>query len=110
MNDPKAFDERKYKYYELLKPIPCLDAGAIFYYDPDDHIKGSIGAGCLKLCWTPKGSCYHNDVSSVCAGTIVFHELARRDKRWFKRVHRKEFNDYIEKYDKNSVLLERNEK
>jgi len=49
-------------------------------------MKGSIGAGCLKLCWTPKGNCYGNDVvNGLCAGTIVFHASAKDDERWFKK-------------------------
>jgi hypothetical protein len=86
MSDPKALDDSRYKYYELLQNIPCIDKGAIFYYDKDDHVKGSIGEGCLKLCWTPAGGCYGNDVVALCAGTIVFHAFARKDKRWFRKI------------------------
>ena len=84
--DPKAFADARYKYYELQHDIPCVHAGAIFYWDKKDNVHGSIGAGCLKLCWTPVGGCYGNDISSICAGTIVFHASSRKDKSWFMRV------------------------
>ena len=84
--DPKAFSDAKYKYYELQYDIPCVHAGAIFYWDKKDYLHGSVGEGCLKLCWTPEGNCYGNTHGSVCAGTIIFHASARKDNSWFKRI------------------------
>jgi len=79
-NDVKAIDknaQKKYKafsndntdYYILMQDLDFLKAGAIFYHDRDDSVRGSIGAGCLKLCWTPDGNCY----SGLCGDTVVFH-------------------------------------
>jgi hypothetical protein len=74
--------EEGYNYYELLQDIPCLSRGSIFYWDKDDNIYGSIAEGCLKLCWTPKGSCY----SGLAGDTIIFHASARKETEWFKLV------------------------
>ena len=82
---PKAFSDKNYPYYILQKDMPLLDKGAVFYYDEHDSYKGSIGAGCLKLCWTPEGGCYGNSRAQVCAGTVVLHACARFDKSWFKK-------------------------
>jgi hypothetical protein len=82
----RAYSEG-YNFYELLKDIPCVDAGAIFYWDKNDDRLGSIAEGCLKLCWTPDGSCYSSKTTlGVCGDTIVFHASARNDSNWFKLV------------------------
>ena len=86
-HSPKALNfESGYDFYKLEKNIPLLKKGAIFYYDPHDYIKGSIGEGCLKLCWTEDGNVYLP--SGVCAGTVIFHAKARHDKKWFKLVEK----------------------
>ena len=71
-----------YAVYELVKDIPLCKKGTIFYYDPDDSIKGSIGQGCLKMAWTKEGSCQNG----LCGDTIIFHARARKDKNWFKKI------------------------
>lgn len=78
--------------YELMRDIPLVNAGALFYYDENDKVKGSVGAGCLKLAWSIDGNCQN----TLCADTIIFHANARRDPSWFKRVYLKSNNSYIE--------------
>ena len=80
--------EGNYNFYKLLKDIPGLNKGAIFYWDKDDKIYGSIGEGCLKLCWTPDGDCYN----SLCGDTIIFHASVRNYDKWFKLIQ----TEYIE--------------
>lgn len=76
----KAFSDDRYDYYELTQPLGfykgnhckngyLIPKGAIFVHDTDDHVRGSIGDGCLKLCWTPDGNCY----GSLCSSTVIFH-------------------------------------
>jgi len=80
----RALSNKKTKYYELLQNMPCVDKGAIFYWDKKDTVRGSISQGCLKLCWTPTGGCY----SGFCADTFVLHADARGNKDWFRRIYR----------------------
>lgn len=73
-----------YEFYILQHDLPCVSAGAVFYWDKKDTIYGSIVEGCLKLCWTEDGYCYGNDRNYGLAGnTIIFHASAREDKEWF---------------------------
>lgn len=72
--------------YKLKKDIPLVKAGTLFYYDANDCVLGSIGAGCLKLAWTSDGGCQH----MLCADTIVFHANATEDREWFELVNRPE--------------------
>lgn len=79
----RAF-QGNYEFYILQQDLPCVDAGAVFYWDKDDTVYGSIAEGCLKLCWTPEGSCYgNNKVIGLCGNAIIFHAEARNDKEWF---------------------------
>jgi len=85
---PRAFDSTwKYEYYILRKDIPGVAKGAVFYWDKKDSIRGSIGEGCLKLCWKPDGNCYSDNKTNygLCGDTIIFHASSREDKRWFKK-------------------------
>lgn len=76
----RAFKDPKYDYYELQQDLGfnnsgkgrqgyILPKGAIFYHDKEDSVKGSIGEGCLKLCWTPEGNCY----GWICGDCMAFH-------------------------------------
>lgn len=67
----KAFEDARYDYYILTQSLGggVLPAGAIFYHDKFDNVRGSIAQGCLKLCWTPEGHCY----GGLCGDTVVFH-------------------------------------
>jgi hypothetical protein len=78
----RAFSDANTEYYKLLIDIGKVKAGTTFYYDPKDDIRGSIGAGCLKLAWTIDGNCQ----CGLCADTIVFHASMREDTSLFKRV------------------------
>ena len=71
----RAFSDAKYDYYKLTQDLGgILPKGTVFYHDPDDQECGSIGHGCLKLCWTPDGNCYHTSESNgLCGGTVIFH-------------------------------------
>ena len=91
-NGIRSFSNPKYDYYELTKPIggnyrgrakEILPAGSVFVHDIDDHEQGSIGEGCLKLCWKPDGNCY----GMLCANTVVLH-AAFKDSDMFKIVQR----------------------
>lgn len=77
----RAFDNKRYDYYRLTRAIGLekgkgylLPAGTIFVHDKDDSDLGSIADGCLKLCWTPDGSCYGN----LCGETVIFHSAFKR--------------------------------
>lgn len=84
--------EENYNFYKLLKDIPGVDAGAIFYWDENDNVYGSIADGCLKLCWTEDGICYHSkDNCGLCGDTIIFHASVRNNREWFELV-----KEYIE--------------
>jgi hypothetical protein len=65
----RAFSDMNTDYYILQKDLGCLESGAVFYHDKSDSIRGSIGDGCLKLCWTPDGNCY----GGLCGNTVIFH-------------------------------------
>lgn len=73
----RAFSDDRYDYYKLTTSLGhvnnkeewLLPVGTIFVHDTDDHERGSISNGCLKLCWTPDGNTY----SSLCGGTVIFH-------------------------------------
>lgn len=70
----RAFSDTCYEYYRLTQDLGGLvPKGAIFVHDPCDTVYGSISQGCLKLCWTPDGDCYHGSDGSLCAGTVIFH-------------------------------------
>ena len=56
---------KTYALYTLLKDIPGLKAGATFYYDPSDAVRGSVALGCLKLAWTKNGDCQQDWVADV---------------------------------------------
>ena len=63
--------------------IPGLPAGVVFIHDENDHIKGSIACGCLKLAWR-KGDCQGSELERWCAKTHIFPDQLIDDKRWFK--------------------------
>lgn len=73
----RAFQDDRYDYYELTQSLGLhgkkneyiLPAGSIFYHDKEDFVHGSIGDGCLKLCWTPDGNCY----GWICGDCMTFH-------------------------------------
>lgn len=76
----RAFSDKRYNYYELTQSLGfnnsgygikehILPKGSIFVHDKDDNRLGSIGDGCLKLCWTPDGNCY----GGLCGGAMMFH-------------------------------------
>lgn len=75
-------EQYKMPLYKLKKDIPLVKAGTIFYYDENDDILGSPGAGCLKLAWTQDNNCQ----SGLCADTIVFHANAIHDEEWFEKI------------------------
>lgn len=87
----RAFADKKYDYYELTQSLGfdgrdyMLPDGSIFYHDKDDDVKGSIGDGCLKLCWTPDGNCY----GRIAGDCMAFH-ASFKDTDLFKLVQRKE--------------------
>lgn len=106
----RAFEDERYDYYELTKPLgegaPCkngliLPPGSIFVHDTDDNIRGSIADGCLKLCWTPTGNCYGN----ICADTVIFHS-SFKNSNLFRRVSQKE----IDKINKLAKKIDKMEK
>jgi hypothetical protein len=75
------------KAYRLLKDIPGLNAGAVFLHDKKDHIKGSMGCGCLKLAWAD-GNCQQG----WCAETHIFPGQLAEDEEWFARVKNKKYH------------------
>jgi len=90
----KALDG-SYNFYELLQDIPGIDAGAIFYWDKEDDIHGSLAEGCLKLCWTKNGGCYSGKGNCGLTGdAIIFHASVRENSKWFKLVQ-----EYVEDID-----------
>lgn len=66
----RAYKRPDFDYYELTKPLGVLPEGAVFFHDTEDDVYGSIGSGCLKLCWTSEGNC----VGGICGGMVIFHE------------------------------------
>ena len=88
--------------FRLKKDIPLAKAGTIFYYDREDHEKGSLAEGCLKLAWTADGNCQ----GGLCADTIVFHANARGAVDWFEPVNKdtaevilKELIEFMDKWN-----------
>lgn len=66
----RAFEDEGCDYYKLTQSLgELLPAGAIFYHDKSDHVRGSISEGCLKLCRTPEGSTY----GPLAGDPVVFH-------------------------------------
>jgi hypothetical protein len=65
----RAFASPDVDYYVLQQDVGILQKGTVFYHDTEDSVRGSIGAGCLKLCWTYGGGCQ----SGLCGDTVVFH-------------------------------------
>lgn len=78
-------EQYKLPLYELVRDLPLVKSGTIFYYDKDDVLKGSIANGCLKLAWSKIGGCQHG----LCADTIVFHSHAIKDEDWFRKIESK---------------------
>lgn len=74
----------KYDLYMLKKDIPLAKKDTIFYYDPNDNVRGSVSEGCLKLAWDTYGC--SQDTCCFCEDTLVFHADALNDKGWFKLV------------------------
>lgn len=94
-NGIRAFSDASYNYYELQTNLGgIVPKGAIFVHDPDDHVYGSIAEGCLKLCWTPDGNCYHTADHGICANTVIFH-ASFMDSPMFKKVE--SANGYLSK-------------
>ena len=99
--DMRAFENNKFEYYELTQPLGfngktyLVPDGAIFVHDTTDKVRGSIAEGCLKLCWTPDGSCY----GYLCADTVVFH-ADFRNTDLFKKVDMDRINKLEELIDK----------
>lgn len=75
-----AFGNKDIEYYELQQEFGPLNRGAIFYWDEDDDIRGSIAEGCLKLAWSHKGDCQ----CGYAGDTFIFHAELRKDPRLFK--------------------------
>ena len=76
----RAFGNKDTEYYELQQNFGPLNKGAIFYWDKDDDIRGSIAEGCLKLCWSHKGDCQCGHAGD----TFCFHAGLRKDPLLFK--------------------------
>lgn len=91
----KAFSSKKIDFYKLLKDLPTIDKGAVFYWDKYDNNAGSPAEGCLKLCWRPDGDCYTKGYQGYCGGTIILHADARLDKKWFKKIKKKEIKYFM---------------
>lgn len=88
----RAFSDSRYDYYRLTCDIgDMLSKGTIFVHDPADDIYGSAAEGCLKMCWTPDGSCYN----SLCAGTVIFHASFMKSDL-FEKVDIAEMNKSID--------------
>lgn len=106
-NGIRAFSDMSYDYYELTKSIGLdnrnneylLPAGSIFYHDKNDSVRGSIGAGCLKLCWTPDGNCY----GWICGGSMAFH-ASFKDTDLFRLVQPEKYIDKVNEL-KNAISV-----
>lgn len=74
-NGIRAFSDPQYDYYKLTQSLgDILPAGTVFVHDKYDSVCGSIANGCLKLCWTPDGNCYHTvHNAGLCANTVILH-------------------------------------
>lgn len=98
MSGVRAFADSQYDYYELTQSLGLdnkngqyvLPAGSIFYHDKNDSIKGSIGDGCLKLCWTPDGNCY----GWICGDSMAFH-ASFKNTNLFKLVQPEKYIDKV---------------
>lgn len=89
VNKRRAFGDPDTEYYRLRINIGKIKRGTIFYYDPNDDVRGSKGAGCLKLAWTENGSCQ----CGLCGDTIVFHTSFKDDERVFIKCRRSDSDD-----------------
>lgn len=76
----KPFGDRNYDYYRLTMNLGCnnspygskkyiLPQGSIFVHDKDNKADGSVGDGCLTLCWTKEG----NTQGWICGECQHFH-------------------------------------
>lgn len=106
----RAFQDGRYDYYELTQSLGLdnrrshyiLPAGSIFYHDKHDSVKGSIGDGCLKLCWTPDGDCY----GRLCGDSMAFH-AAFKNTDLFRLVQPESYADKINELKDTINTLER---
>jgi hypothetical protein len=108
-NGIRAFSDMSYDYYELTQSIGLdnnnkeyiLPAGSIFYHDKSDSVRGSIGDGCLKLCWTPDGNCY----GWICGGSMAFH-AAFKNTDLFRLVQPENYIDKVIELKNAIAVLE----
>lgn len=102
----RAFSDDRYDYYELTTYLGAIGdkilvpKGAIFVHDTDDHERGSVGDGCLKLCWTPDGNSY----GWLCADTIVFHANFKNSDMF--KLAKKKKNSAIRKLEETISRME----
>lgn len=119
--DLKAFSDVNLEYYELTKPLAgILPKGAVFVHDPNDTVYGSLGEGCLKLCWTPNGNIYYGEDEGICGGSVILH-YAFAKSSLFKKISKERVifrkmvyeiaevihNENIDKIDKKIEELEK---
>ena len=83
----RAFQYPEYDYYRLTRKLGPLSEGTIFFYDPDDHIYGSVAGGCLKNCWTADGNCS----GGICGGTVILHNVFMKSDL-FEKIERNDEN------------------
>ena len=69
----RAFADPNSDYYELTQDLGFLPKGTIFVHDKEDHVRGSLAEGCLKLCWTEDGNCPGNSSQQISGETVIFH-------------------------------------
>ncbi len=71
----RAFGSPYHSYYILQQDLGgILPVGTVFVWDREDHVKGSVAEGCLKLCWTSDGNCFGNPRKTLlCGDTVIFH-------------------------------------
>lgn len=69
----RAFGDPNSEYYELTQDLGFLPKGTIFVHDKEDHVRGSLANGCLKLCFTEDGNCPGNSSQKICGETVIFH-------------------------------------
>lgn len=104
----RAFSDDRYDYYALTRSLGfnnsgygikdyVLPKGSVFVHDKNDSKLGSIGEGCLKLCWTQDGNTY----GGLCGETVIFHAIFK-DTDLFKLVQSAKPVDDIEKL-KNTI-------
>ena len=87
----KAFENRNGDYYRLKKNCLGLKPGAIFYHDKEDDKLGSIGAGCLKLCYDISGGCKYGP----CGDTYILHASAAKDRDFLEKIDIKKEKDCL---------------